>query len=313
MIRNGVGNWRSQCVVDLAMLLCAANERGEVRWIWAAQRIMQADEPAALFHILLERRFLLVTEVRSVALIDYDYVSLLESAHRRRVECAIDHRAMLRENLAPISQKLRIVMLAGLVRLEPGPDVNVHAIWILVPRERCLQLRRGYIGSLRGGREQDGRDKQDESMHGENPVRQPAIPAGLPLALIEGAKRSSETTAQIHVSAGAVNPLSAMCRFTCKPICVFQSGELFEAESEFVVFAVLEEFFPGHFRFSEPRHASKHATERSLDPFGDLVVGGSGHDAGDERPFFFTVGMCQVVSEVAVGRELSRTGSGRFG
>jgi hypothetical protein len=42
-------------------------------------------------------------------------------------------------------------------------------------------LRRGDIVSLRGGREQDGRDKQDESMHGENPVRQPVKPAGLPL------------------------------------------------------------------------------------------------------------------------------------
>ena len=65
---------------------------------------------------------------------------------RGRVQCAIDNRAALGEEFAPVRQKLRIVVLARKVRFETRPDVNVHAVGVLTPGFGRLRISRLPLG-----------------------------------------------------------------------------------------------------------------------------------------------------------------------
>ena len=47
------------------------------------------------------------------------------------MQAAVDNRAVLGQDFAPIREKLRVVMLPGLMRLQARPKIDVHAIRIL--------------------------------------------------------------------------------------------------------------------------------------------------------------------------------------
>ena len=52
----------------------------------------------------------------------------------RAVQGAFDDSAVLSQKLAPVGQKLRVVMLARAMGLQAGPDVDVHAVGVLALR-----------------------------------------------------------------------------------------------------------------------------------------------------------------------------------
>jgi hypothetical protein len=70
------------------------------------------------------------------------------------MKSAVDDGAVLREELAPVGEELRVVMLAGSVRLEAGPKEDVHAMGILAgsPGDAGEGRRCSSLG-LRGGRQ----------------------------------------------------------------------------------------------------------------------------------------------------------------
>ena len=132
-IHNRVRNRRSQRVIHLSMLLRPADETRKIRRIRPAQRIMQAHQSASTLHIRLKLRLLLIGEVRRISLVKNHHIRMLEIGSARPMQRPIHDGSMLGENLAPICQKLRIVMLTGKVRLQSRPDIDMHALRILIP------------------------------------------------------------------------------------------------------------------------------------------------------------------------------------
>ena len=69
--------------------------------------------------------------IAGVAFIDHDHVGMFQVGVAGGMKGAIDHGAMLRQNLAPVGQKLRIVVLADAMGLETAPDIDMHPIGVL--------------------------------------------------------------------------------------------------------------------------------------------------------------------------------------
>jgi hypothetical protein len=57
-----------------------------------------------------------------------------------RMQSTVDHGPMFRQNFAPVSKKLRVIMLTRKVRLQARPNVDVHAIGILALWPRSVLL-----------------------------------------------------------------------------------------------------------------------------------------------------------------------------
>lgn len=113
------------------MFLGAAEEAGEVGGVGSAEGIVKADEAAAAFDVGFEGGLLLIGEVAGVALVNHDDVSVLERGGAGEVERAIDDGAAIGEELAPVGEELRVVVLAGGVGLEAGPEEDAHAVRVL--------------------------------------------------------------------------------------------------------------------------------------------------------------------------------------
>ena len=103
---------------------------------------MQADESPAPLYIILKHSSLFVAEIGGVSLVNNDDIGVRKIGARGRVESAIDNGTVLRKNLAPVGEELRIVVLPGVMRFEAGPDVDVRARCVLSPGYRSLNLRR---------------------------------------------------------------------------------------------------------------------------------------------------------------------------
>jgi hypothetical protein len=57
----------------------------------------------------------------------------------------IDNGSVLGEDLAPVGQKLWIVMLANLVRFQPSLEVHVHPVGVLAPWPGCALFSGGGL------------------------------------------------------------------------------------------------------------------------------------------------------------------------
>ena len=68
----------------------------------------------------------------------------VSSAGGRGVQRSVDDGAALGEDLAPVGEELRVVVLPGAVRLQAGSNVNMHGRWSL--RCRGLRLLRRWLG-----------------------------------------------------------------------------------------------------------------------------------------------------------------------
>ncbi len=135
-IHDVVMNWSFQGVVHLTMLLGAAHERCKILGIRSTEGVVKTDQSAAAFHESLKQILLRFADVSCVAFVDDYNIGMFQISAARRMHRAIHHGSALREQLTPIGKKLRIVVLPRVMRFEPGPDVNVHAVGILPLRPR---------------------------------------------------------------------------------------------------------------------------------------------------------------------------------
>ena len=58
---------------------------------------------------------------------------------------AINDGPVLGENLAPVREKLWVVVLANLVRLKPCLEVYMHPVGVLAPYPRCALISGGSL------------------------------------------------------------------------------------------------------------------------------------------------------------------------
>lgn len=94
---------------------------------------MQAYESPTSLDIGLERGFFFGAQITRVAFVNDDNIGVSQIVGGGGVERSIDDGAVLGEQLAPVAEELGIVVLAGLMRFESGPDVDVHAVRVLSP------------------------------------------------------------------------------------------------------------------------------------------------------------------------------------
>ena len=142
LVRDRVRDVGLERVVHLAVLLGPADEARELLRIRTAERVVQAHQPAAPAQEVVERGPILDAQIAGVALIDDDDVGRRELPGRREVQAAVDDRAAVGQQLAPVRQELRVVVLALGVGLEPGVDEHPE-------RRRLRSLDSGGRGRLR--------------------------------------------------------------------------------------------------------------------------------------------------------------------
>ena len=70
--------------------------------------------------------------------------------------------AMFGKELAPIREKLRVIVLTDVMGLQSGPDVDSHAIRILTLRRWCTGRSRTRRGLRRQERRDAGEGKQGD-------------------------------------------------------------------------------------------------------------------------------------------------------
>ena len=112
--------------VRFAMPLGAAEHRGLPRGVVAADRVVERHEAAASLEIALEHGFLGLRHPAGVALVHHDDVHPGEFLGCGEVQTAINDGTALGEELAPVGEQLRVVVLALGVGLQPRADVDVH-------------------------------------------------------------------------------------------------------------------------------------------------------------------------------------------
>ena len=83
-----------------------------------------------------------------VTLIDNDHVRLLQVLRRRHMQRALNHRAAFRQQLAPVGEKLRIVMLPRAVRFQSSPEKDSHTVRVLPRNSRSSSWCSGRIPCL---------------------------------------------------------------------------------------------------------------------------------------------------------------------
>src|SRR5690349_15595226 len=92
---------------------------------------MQADDATSPLDEGFERRAIGVAHVAGVAFVDDEHRDAFELLRERRMQGARDDSTVLRQQLAPVGEELRVVMLARSVGLETGPKVNLYTVYIL--------------------------------------------------------------------------------------------------------------------------------------------------------------------------------------
>ena len=87
--------------------------------------------------------------VAGVAFVDHDHVGMFQVGSAGPMQRAIDDGPMLRQQLAPVGKKLRVIVLAHGMGFEARPDIDVHAVGILA--RRCRHARRIAAALREGG------------------------------------------------------------------------------------------------------------------------------------------------------------------
>ena len=85
---------------------------------------MQIDKAAAPFDVRVEDGLLAIAQIACVPFVNQDDVGMFEVGSAGDVQSAIDDGPMVRQNLAPVGQKLRVVMLTLAVGLETA-QINI--------------------------------------------------------------------------------------------------------------------------------------------------------------------------------------------
>ena len=135
LVDDRVGHVGFEGEVRLAVLLGAADDVREVLGVVGAQRVVQADDPAAAPQELIEVRAILEADVAGVTLVDHEDVDACELACRWKVQTAVHVRAAVLENLAPVGEELRIVVLPLGVRLRAAVQIDLHRRHITGPAQ----------------------------------------------------------------------------------------------------------------------------------------------------------------------------------
>ena len=103
---------------------------------------MERDDTATAFDEPFERGLFAVGHEARVSLIDHEDVCMFKFGGAGRMQGTVNDGAVLRQSLAPIREKLGIVMQTGRVGLQPCANVYVHTIGILT-RDPGRSLRTG--------------------------------------------------------------------------------------------------------------------------------------------------------------------------
>ena len=117
-IDDGVRHVGFERVVHFAVLLGAADDAGEHFRLGPAERVVQADDAAAAPQEAVERRAILDAQVAGVSFVDHHHVGAGEVARRRELQAAGHVGAAVGEDLAPVGEELRVVVLPGRVGLQ---------------------------------------------------------------------------------------------------------------------------------------------------------------------------------------------------
>ena len=111
-VHDGVVDGRVQGVVHFPVLLGAAHERRKIGGVRTAQRVVKTDQAAAAFDESIEHGLLAIVQVSRIAFVDHHDVGVFQVGAAWRMQSAIDDGAMLGQNLAPIGEELRVIVLA---------------------------------------------------------------------------------------------------------------------------------------------------------------------------------------------------------
>src|SRR5579875_2080231 len=117
---------------------------------------MQADQAATPPDEGFQGGLLLFTLITGIAFINH-YFGVFQVSAAWRMQSAIDHRAVFGQDFAPIRKKLRIVVFAGQMRFQAGPNIDVHAVWILA-------LWPGSRRRLRSGAQDMTQEQRNDKM-----------------------------------------------------------------------------------------------------------------------------------------------------
>ncbi len=131
------------------MFLGTSDNRREVLGIRAAKRVMETDEAAATFDVRVEVGLLLVGHVSGVTFVHDEHIGIRQIGRRGKLQRAHDARTVIRQHLAPVRQKLRIVVLAFAVGLETRADEDTDAVGIRDLRRTTTAAAAAAARSLR--------------------------------------------------------------------------------------------------------------------------------------------------------------------
>src|ERR1700728_838664 len=101
---------------------------------------MEADDTSSTLDEGFKCALRAIAHVAVVSFIDDKHVHTLKFFSAGVMQRTIDDCAVLGEDLAPVREKLRIVMLANLVSLKPRLEVYMHPVGVLAPGPRCALL-----------------------------------------------------------------------------------------------------------------------------------------------------------------------------
>ena len=97
---------------------------------------MKADDAAAAPEEVVERLLILEARIAGVTFIYDQHIGRRQLACRRKVQGAVDDGAAIRQELAPVGKKLRVIVLAFRMGLQACLDEDAE---------------RGSLGCLSGG------------------------------------------------------------------------------------------------------------------------------------------------------------------
>ena len=123
------------------MQLRPADNRRTVLRVVAAERVVDADQPAASLEVVLHDFPLRRGHIPGVTFVHHHDVGIGELLRRRKVKGAVDQRPFVGEELAPVGDELRIIVRPFAVGLQPAADVNVNGAGVTRLHRR---RRRGY-------------------------------------------------------------------------------------------------------------------------------------------------------------------------
>jgi hypothetical protein len=111
---------------------------------------VKTDQTAAAFDERFQRRLLAIVHVAGVSLIDHQDVSMRKLGRAGGMQRAVDDRPVLGQDLAPVSEKLGIVVQAQ-VRGSSGPPGGICACRLgSGPEAWGARLQPGRISRLSG-------------------------------------------------------------------------------------------------------------------------------------------------------------------